>query len=110
VQGSAQTGPVTGLATSADGIRIQGILVHTASTGEPVTIEALPAEGGGVLRSIVLDRPGQFVLQIGAPRKVVLKVRVGSEVLDLTDTVFALDQGPAGSILIDLDAGTLTRQ
>ena len=111
VQGSPQTGPVTGLQTaSADGIRIQGMLKHTASTGEPITIEAHPAEGGGVLRSIVLDRPGQFVLQIGAPRKVVLMVRCGQEVLDLTDTVFALDQGPAGSIVIDLDAGALHQQ
>ncbi len=110
VQGSPGSGPITGLQTSADGIRIQGILKHDASRGEPITIEALPAEGGGVLRSIVLDRPGQFVLQIGAPRKVVLRVRVGEDVLDLSQTVFALDQGPAGSILIDLDQGSLRQQ
>ena len=109
VQGSAQTGPVTGLGptSSPDGIRIQGIVQFTAHAGERITLEARPVEGGGVLRSIVLERPGQFVLQIGTPRKVVLQAKVGERTVDLTDTVFALDQGPAGSIFIDLDQGTL---
>ena len=108
VQGSPQTAAVTGLNTSADMVRIQGIL--SSSEAGPITLEVLPAEGGGVLRSIVLERPGQFVLQIGAARKVVLQAKVGGRTVDLTETVFALDQGPAGDILVDLDAGTITQR
>jgi len=111
VQGTTQAdGAVTGLHASATSSRIQGTLQYTAHSGEPITIKAHPAEGGNALRSIVLAQPGPFVLQIGAPRKVVLEVQVGERAMDLSQTVFSLDQGPAASIVIDLDQGTLHPQ
>ena len=107
-------GPITGQPSpsGADGVRIQGT-VALSETGK-IHIEAVDVSTGAVLRGIVLDRPGSFVLQIGAARKVTLQASLDADgdgtaerELPLPAVIFDLDQGPAGTVLLDLDAGTL---
>ena len=57
--------------------------------------------------------PGQFMIPIGQPRKVILRAYIDPEgdgpdaddpLIDLGKTVLSLDQKPTQRVIIDLDA------
>ena len=108
---------VTGL-NGAEPVKISGTLKFDGYQSGIIHLDAITAQTRNpeVVNVIQLDQPGSFALPVGLPKKVTLRAYIDPEGdgpdaddvrIDLSDTIFHLDQRAANNIIIDLDSKSI---
>ena len=100
--------------------RIQGNIIYNDLDGGRIYLEAITIDSDPqILRSLTLNGAGPFVLMIGQPVKLTLRATIdrngdgrdpSDTIFNFDETIFHLDQGPTGNVLLDLQHGSLSVQ
>ena len=112
IKGSISSG-VTGL-NGGEPVKISGTVQFSGYESGIIHLDAITAQTRNpeVVNAIQLDQPGPFALPVGLPKKVTLRAYIDPEGdgpdaddvrIDLSDTIFHLDQQAANNIIVDLD-------
>lgn len=114
IKGATSSGSITGFTDDAGPTKIEGTIKFDGYKSGMIQIDALSAGRSQTVLNVVKQQgPGQFMIPIGQPRKVILRAYIDPEgdgpdaddpLIDLGKTVLSLDQNPTQRVLIDLDA------
>ena len=108
---------VTGLNGGAP-VKISGTLLFSGYESGIIHLDAITAQTRNpeVVNAIQLNQPGPFALPVGLPKKVTLRAYIDPEGdgpdaddlrIDLSDTIFHLDQRAANNIIVNLDTKSI---
>ena len=108
---------ITGLNGGAP-VKISGTLLFSGYESGIIHLDAITAQTRNpeVVNAIQLNQPGPFALPVGLPKKVTLRAYIDPEGdgpdaddvrIDLSDTIFHLDQRAANNIIVNLDTKSI---
>ena len=108
---------VTGL-NGGSPVKISGTVQFSGYESGIIHLDAITAQTRNpeVVNAIQLNQPGPFALPVGLPKKVTLRAYIDPEGdgpdaddvrIDLSDTIFHLDQRAANNIIVNLDTKSI---